>query len=248
MPNRYVIANWKMNLPPEGIGPYLRVLAGAGPGATIVVAPPYPYITEVAKTASRGVAVSAQNSADHEKGAYTGEISPRMVLECGARYVILGHSERRTIYGESDDLIARKLALALATPLTPVLCIGEDLGARDSGTAATVLSEQIRAAAHGLSGGGEVIVAYEPIWAIGTGRNASGDMVAETVEQIRDAVSRFWPDGYGVDTPILYGGSVTPENVADLMAHGRINGFLVGGASLDSRKFLAIQAATQLRP
>lgn len=245
MLDRYVIANWKLNLPPEGIGPYMRELSETEPGPAMVVAPPYPYITEVVKAASDRVSVSAQNAADQDKGAFTGEVSARMLFDCGARYVILGHSERRTIYAESDALVARKVGLALAASLTVVLCIGEDLEARDGGRAGTVLAAQISAAAKGLGGGGDVIVAYEPIWAIGTGRNASGEMVAETVGQIREAIGKSWPYGYADRIPVLYGGSVTPENVGDLVAQGGIDGFLVGGASLDSRKLLAIHEAAR---
>ncbi|HUP50448.1 MAG TPA: triose-phosphate isomerase [Thermoanaerobaculia bacterium] len=245
MPDRAVVANWKMNLPPEGIDRYLDALNGAdSSSATLVVAPPYPYIERVSARLREGLSTAAQNCADHEKGAYTGEVAPAMVREAGARYVILGHSERRTLYGESDAVVARKLALAFATGLAPVLCIGEDLRARDAGKVATVLADQIRAAASaGLEGAEEIVIAYEPVWAIGTGRNASGTMVGETVAHIREALERFWPARFTAGAPILYGGSVTPDNVADLVRHGRIDGFLVGGASLDSGKFLAIHAA-----
>jgi triosephosphate isomerase (TIM) len=232
---RYLIANWKMNLPPEGVDAYLRALSAADRhDAQLVVAPPFPYLREV-----RGVAVAAQNCADHEKGAFTGEVSPSMVKDCGATFVILGHSERRQLYGESDALIARKLALAIETGLTPVLCIGEDLRVRDAGQVAVFLSEQIHAVAAAIGGAGELVVAYEPIWAIGTGRNASGILCAETVREIHAAIDRFW----GRNVPVLYGGSVTPENVHDLAANGAIDGFLVGGASLDSARFLALYDA-----
>lgn len=241
MPNRYVIANWKMNLPPEGMEAYMKAV-GSGGGSPLVIAPPFPYLRQVANLAADRVAVGAQNCADQEKGAFTGEVAPSMIRDCGARFVILGHSERRSLYGETDALIARKLALALANGLTPVLCIGENLRARDEGKAATILADQIRAAAPGVAGKGDVVLAYEPVWAIGTGRNASGAMVAETLDQIRDALARFWPERKTAGIPILYGGSVTPENVADLVSNGRVDGFLVGGASLDSGKFLAIRA------
>ena len=243
MPDRYVIANWKMNLPPEGIDAYADALGRIDGGAAqMVVAPPYPCIERVARRLREGIGTAGQNCADHEKGAFTGEVAPAMLRDAGARFVILGHSERRSIYGETDALVARKLALALATGLVPVLCIGEDLKTRDAGNTSRVLADQIRAAAAGL-GSGSLILAYEPVWAIGTGRNASGTMVAETVEHIRDSMRRFWPEPAAGGTPILYGGSVTPDNVAELVAHGRIDGFLVGGASLDSGKFAAIHRA-----
>jgi len=237
MPNRYLIANWKMNLPPEGVERYLDAVKDAD----AVIAPPYVFLKDVA---ARFANVAAQNCADQKSGAFTGEVSAGMLRDCGARFVIIGHSERRTIYGEDDALIARKLSMAVDAGLTPILCIGESLEHRERGHASTFCSDQIRAAAvPQLEGAAEVVVAYEPIWAIGTGRNATGEMVAEIVGDIRDAIERFWPAGRARRTPVLYGGSVTPDNVDDLIAHGRIDGFLVGGASLDSKKFLMLARA-----
>jgi triosephosphate isomerase len=238
---KYLIANWKMNLPPEGIESYLANLSGADPrDVTLVVAPPFPFLRQVVQAGP--LCVGAQNCSDQPSGAFTGEVSPAMIRECGADYVILGHSERRTLFHETDALIARKLTLAIATGLKPVLCIGEDLRVRDSGGVSRFLADQLKTAAvETLDNAEELVVAYEPIWAIGTGRNASGAMVAETLVEIRHALTRFWPARLA-SAPILYGGSVTPDNVDDLVAHGTIDGFLVGGASLDSRKFLAIHA------
>jgi triosephosphate isomerase (TIM) len=241
MSKRYLIANWKMNLPPEGMEPYLGVVAAADANdVSVVVAPPFPYLGDVA---AKGSAVAAQNCGDQKGGAFTGEVSVSMIAACGARYVIIGHSERRNVYGETDAMIARKLSLALDAGLTPVLCVGEDLACRDAGRAAAFIAGQLEAVAVGqLDAGAEVIVAYEPIWAIGTGRNASGAMCAETVAGLREAIGRFWPAGYQARTPVLYGGSVTPENIADLETNGGVDGYLVGGASLDSKKFLGILA------
>jgi triosephosphate isomerase len=241
MRNRYVIANWKMNVPPEGIGAYLDEL-GSAPrrDARLVVAPPFVYIPEVARKARGGIAVGAQNCGDQKSGAFTGEVSAAMLRDVGAQFAIVGHSERRNVYRDTDEMIGRRMAMALENGLTPVLCIGEDLRVRDSGGVAEHLSNQIRAAATDALGlSGEVVVAYEPIWAIGTGRNASGAMVADTVADIRKALERHWPSSRW-ESSVLYGGSVTPDNVGDLVANGNIDGFLVGGASLDSRKFLAI--------
>lgn len=242
MANRYLIANWKMNLPPEGVETYLANVGGADPrDVTLVVAPPFPYLRHVAGC-GEGMCVAAQNCSDHESGAYTGEVSPSMLRDCGVDYVILGHSERRNLFGETDALIGRKLSLAISKGLTPVLCIGEDLRVREAEQVARFLADQIKATAvDELADAKEVIVAYEPIWAIGTGRNASGEMVAETLLDIRHALERFWPAKFA-QTSIVYGGSVTPDNTPDLVANGTIDGFLVGGASLDSRKFLAIHA------
>ncbi len=240
--NSYLIANWKMNLPPEGIESYLANLSGVDPrDVCVVIAPPFPFLRHVVKC-GEGVCVAAQNCSDQVSGAFTGEVSPAMVRECGVDYVILGHSERRTLFHETDALIARKLSLAIETGLKPILCIGEDVRVRDTGHVAHFLADQIKATAvDALERAEEVVIAYEPIWAIGTGRSATGAMVAETLVDIRSALERFWPARLA-HAPILYGGSVSPDNVADLVAHGTIDGFLVGGASLDSRKFLAIHA------
>ncbi len=239
---RYLVANWKMNLPPEGLGSWMTAVSAAEPGGvTLIVAPPFPFLRDTVD--QRGsLGVSGQNCNDHPSGAFTGEVSPSMLRACGADYVILGHSERRNLFYESDALVARKLALAIDNGLRPILCIGEDLKVRDAGRVPQVLADQIKATAVGsLERAENVIIAYEPVWAIGTGRNASGEMVAETLVEIRHSLSRFWPSRHA-GTPILYGGSVTPDNVEDLVANGTIDGFLVGGASLDSGKFLAIHA------
>lgn len=242
MAKRYLIANWKMNLPPEGVESYLANVGGADPrDVTLVVAPPFPYLKHVAGC-GEGMCVAAQNCSDHESGAFTGEVAPSMLRDCGADYVLLGHSERRNLFSETDALIARKLSLAISKGLKPVLCIGEDLRVREADQVARFLADQIKATAMPeLETADEVILAYEPIWAIGTGRNASGAMVAETILDIRHALERFWPAKFA-QTSILYGGSVTPDNTPDLVEKGTIDGFLVGGASLDSRKFLAIHA------
>jgi triosephosphate isomerase len=234
---RYLVANWKMNLPPEGMDGWMSSVAMADPrDVTLVFAPPFPFLRD-AFAQRRRLGLAAQNCNDHASGAYTGEVSPSMLRYCGAEYVILGHSERRNIYGEDDALIARKLSIAIDSGLKPILCIGEDLGVRDAGEVAPFLEEQLRATAvPELARAGELVIAYEPVWAIGTGRNASGAMVAETLIAIRSALARHWTRS----VPILYGGSVTPDNVDDLVANGTIDGFLVGGASLDSGKFLAI--------
>ena len=241
---RYLVANWKMNLPPEGLGAWMAAVSAADPrGVTLVVAPPFPFLRDTAGP----LGVAGQNCSDHPTGAFTGEVSPAMLRDCGAAYVILGHSERRTLFFESDAVVARKLALAIENGLQPILCIGEDLKVRDAGRVPQVLADQIKATAvHALERAENVVIAYEPVWAIGTGRNASGALVAETLVEIRHALSRFWPVRHA-GASILYGGSVTPDNVEDLVANGTIDGFLVGGASLDSGKFLAIHAGLSAR-
>jgi triosephosphate isomerase len=234
---RYLVANWKMNLPPEGMDAWMSTVALADPrDVMLVFAPPFPFLRD-AFAQRRRLGLAAQNCNDHASGAYTGEVAPSMLRYCGAEYVILGHSERRNIYGETDALIAGKLSIAIDNGLKPILCIGESLEVRDAGRVAEFLAEQIRATAvPELDRAPELVIAYEPVWAIGTGRNASGAMVAETLIAIRNALMQHW----NRNVPILYGGSVTPDNVDDLVANGTIDGFLVGGASLDSGKFLAI--------
>ena len=240
---RYAVANWKMNLPPEGIDAFVEALTGM-PHA--VIAPPFPYL----KSFDGRVKLAGQSCADRSSGAFTGEVSAAMLRDCGAQFVIVGHSERRYIFGETDESIALKLSLAIEAGLTPIFCVGETRQVRDAGEATAYVASQIRAVSvPALSQAGEIVVAYEPVWAIGTGHNATGAMVAQMVEEIRAALGRFWPERFARSSPILYGGSVTPDNIDDLGRNGRIEGYLVGGASLDSRKFLAICRGTaQLRP
>jgi triosephosphate isomerase len=242
MPTRYVIANWKLNLPPEGLDQYLAALGNADTTkANLCVAPPFVYIERAAAKVPKHVAVGAQNVADRANGAFTGEVSATMLKDAGATFAIIGHSERRNVYGETDAMVAMRLAMCIEGGLTPVLCIGEDLATREEGRAAAHLANQIRAVVtEQLQKAGEIVVAYEPVWAIGTGRNATGLMCAETVKHIREAIARHW---VRENIPILYGGSVTPENVDELVGEGAIDGFLVGGASLDSKKFLRIHGA-----
>ncbi|HKO00945.1 MAG TPA: triose-phosphate isomerase, partial [Thermoanaerobaculia bacterium] len=181
-----LIANWKMNLPPEGIDAYMRKLRESDAhDASIVVAPPFPFIRDVVARARGHVVAGAQNCGDQKSGAFTGEVSASMIEECGASHVIVGHSERRNVYNESDALVARRLAMALEAGLTPVLCVGEDLRVREAGHVARFLADQIKAIVSPVLDIGDVVIAYEPIWAIGTGRNAGGAMCAETVGEIR---------------------------------------------------------------
>jgi len=243
MPGRYAVANWKMNLPPDGIETYLQ-RTRPPVDTQVVVAPPFPYLKEMAGKITLG----GQNCAAEHSGAFTGEVSPDMLRACGAEFVIIGHSERRTLFGETDALIARKVEAAIDAGLTPILCVGEHQDVRDAGQAASFVASQIQSAAvPALERAAEVLIAYEPIWAIGTGRHATGAVVAEMVDDIRGALSSFWPPRHR-SAPILYGGSVTPENMEDLGAHGHIDGYLVGGASLDCLKFSMIcEGVSRLR-
>jgi len=245
MRNRYLVANWKMNLPPEGIESFVEAMGEA----RVMVAPPSVYLKDVVRLSPPAVSVGAQNCADQLSGAFTGEVSATMFRDCGATFVILGHSERRMIYGEDDAFIARKLGRAIESGLKPILCIGENQQQRDAGHAKPFCSRQLEAASvPELARAAEVVVAYEPIWAIGTGRNATGAIVADMVGAIRESLCRSWPAELARRTSVLYGGSVTPDNIDDLIEHGGMDGFLVGGASLDSRKFLALADAMKRLP
>lgn len=241
---RYVIANWKLNLPPEGMDAYFAELAKrrVDEGIVVAVAAPYPFL-ERARRAAEAAGLKCVNSAQdcsaEEKGAFTGDVAAAMIREF-ADMVIIGHSERRNLRGDTDETVARKITHAIAAGLTPVLCIGEHLETRDAGKTNEFLTAQIRAVAEVIRGAKAVVLAYEPIWAIGTGRSASGSMVAETTWDIRNAIEHLWPSALASDVPILYGGSVTPENVEELTIQGNVDGYLVGGASLVSAKFAAI--------
>jgi triosephosphate isomerase len=240
---KQVIGNWKMNTPPAGIEAYLGALAGlqVSDSAVLAVAPPFPFISSVGEEIRRrklAVSVGAQNCSERPSGAFTGEVSAGMVQAAGASFVIVGHSERRGIFGETDDLVRKKLEAVVKSGLVPVLCIGESLEVREAEGVEPFLAAQLEAALHGWTD--EVVVAYEPIWAIGTGRNATGEMVAETGRFIRRTLNLL----VRREVALLYGGSVTDDNVDELVRDGGIDGFLVGGASLDAGKFGRIYTAT----
>ncbi len=196
--------------------------------------------------AGTAVAVGAQDVYFEKDGAFTGEVSTAMLRDAGATMVIVGHSERRHVLGETNETVAQKLAAALRDGLTPILCVGELLSERDSGEAQAVVEKQLATAFHGISAAiaARVVVAYEPVWAIGTGRTAS----PQDAEEMHSMARRWLAERAGVDpgsARILYGGSVKPDNAAALIARRQVDGFLVGGASLDPGSFIAIaEAAT----
>src|SRR5438067_4141073 len=235
---RLVAGNWKMHGSRESIRALLNdlVAAAGGEGAQCAVCPPFPYLAQVAERL-RGtpIAWGAQNVSEHAQGAYTGEVSAAMLAEFGCRYVIVGHSERRQLYGEADAQVAAKFAAARKAGLTPILCVGETAAERDAGRTTEVVARQLGAVA--FSGG---VLAYEPVWAIGTGRNATPEQVQTVHAFLRQRVPH--------DTPILYGGSVKPQNAAAIFAMPDVDGGLIGGASLVAADFLAIlQAAGTLK-
>ena len=243
-----VAGNWKMHTTPADAGELALTIAARTrvAGVVRVLCPPFVCLAAVRDALSESdpdVGIGAQNVHHELQGAYTGEVSAPMLAGL-ATWVIVGHSERRRDAGETDELIGRKLGRAIDAGLRPILCVGEQLDEREAGDQDAVVRRQLAGAlaevdVAQLAAAG-LVIAYEPVWAIGTGRNATGAMVAEMVAEIRAALGRFWPPQFAGQTPVLYGGSVTPDNIDDLVSQGNVDGFLVGGASLDSRKFLAI--------
>jgi triosephosphate isomerase len=248
MPSRtpYLAANWKMNKTVAEASDFVDTLLPriAATQNDVVICPPFLALSEVVER-SRGsaVTVAAQNMHEAESGAYTGEISAAMLLEADVDAVILGHSERRQLFGESDAALARKVPAALAVGLEPILCIGETEEARDADQTAAVLSGQIEADLAAVDAGDleRVVIAYEPIWAIGTGRTATPEQAQETIAFIRDLLRTRGANAEAVR--ILYGGSVKPGNAAELLSQPDIDGALVGGAALDPDDFAAIVEA-----
>ncbi len=244
--SRYIIAgNWKLNKTPSEAARLARDLEEQTAGATceVVVAPSFVALSAVAKQV-RGshIKLAAQNASEHLEGAYTGETSVLMLKDLGVEYVILGHSERRQYYGESNAIVNAKVRTVLSQGLKVILCIGELLAEREAGDAIAVCHRQL---AEGLSGISEqdmagVVLAYEPVWAIGTGRTASPQDANEIHLACREKLTRLYTQELAAATVIQYGGSVKPENIKALMSQSDINGALVGGASLDAASFAAL--------
>jgi triosephosphate isomerase len=250
MPERtpLVAANWKMNKTRAEAGEFFDALlpetAGVD-GVELVVCPPFTALqTAIDRCAGSPIRVAAQNAHAEGSGAFTGEVSVPMLVEAGAWGVVLGHSERRQLFGETDEALAAKVPAALAAGLTPILCVGETDAERDADETEAVLERQLTAdlARLGASAVEAVVVAYEPIWAIGTGRNATPDQAQEAVAFCRSVLRGIGGDGADA-VRILYGGSMKPGNAAELMAEPDVDGGLVGGASLDPSDFAAIAAA-----
>lgn len=225
------------------------VLAGVGAlsGVAVAVCVPFPYLAQTqAALAGSSVFWGAQNLSEHAQGAFTGEVSAAMLQDFACRYVLVGHSERRSLYGETDTLVAEKFAAALASGLRPVLCVGETLEQRDAGRTLEIVSAQIDAVLQrvGVTAFSGAVVAYEPVWAIGTGRTATSAQAQEVHAAIRAQIATA--DAKIADgLQILYGGSVKPANALELFAQPDIDGGLIGGASLVAADFLAICKAAQ---
>ncbi len=245
----FVAGNWKMHKTVEEarllIAEMLDDLQFIQ-GVEKVVCPPFTALLPVsAMLAGTDIGVGAQNMHWEEEGAFTGEVSPRMVAEF-ARYVILGHSERRAYFGETDETVNRKVAAAFAHNLVPIVCVGETLEEREAGKTDAVVQRQVRGALAGLSAelASGVVMAYEPVWAIGTGRAATPEDAARVIEaDIRGTLAEMFGDEVAQAVRVLYGGSVKPYNAAEFFASPQIDGALVGGASLKADQFVAIVRA-----
>ena len=245
-----VAGNWKMNLDRAKARDLATAVAAraAEAGTTeLVLCPPAVYVETVATAlgGSSPVALGAQNMHDQSSGAFTGEVAPPMLLDLGCRYVILGHSERRTLFGETDAVVNAKTRAALAAGLTPIVCVGETLEEREGGRTAAVVTTQVQASLAGLTPADleKIVVAYEPVWAIGTGRVATPQQAQEVHALIRGLLGGLASPAVAAKVRIQYGGSVKPDNAADLAVQPDIDGALVGGASLKADDFLGIAKA-----
>jgi len=236
-----VVGNWKMHGSRPANAELLAGVLAARPFTTdVAVCVPYVFLNETAATlAGSDVRWGAQDVSAHAQGAYTGEISAAMLAECGCRYAIVGHSERRAYHAESDELVATKAQAALAKGVTPIVCVGETLAEREAGRTEAVVKRQLSVVIHTLAHcAAEMVVAYEPVWAIGTGRTASPEQ-AQAVHAVLRAQLQA-ATGRGQAMRIIYGGSVKPDNAATLFAQPDIDGGLIGGAALKAADFIAI--------
>jgi len=247
----FIAANWKMHKTVHEAVVFVkefRSLVKDIDDVEIVVAPPFTAVHAVAEAArNSNVGVAGQNAYWERQGAFTGEISAEMVREAGAEYVILGHSERRLIFGDTDQHVNRRLVAALGAKLTPIVCIGETLDERESNQTMAVLDRQIKVGLDGMSGEqiGGLVIAYEPVWAIGTGRNATPEQAGEAHGHIRQRL-RQWFGGDAADhCHVIYGGSVKPDNIHELVLLPDVDGALVGGASLEIKSFHDIVARSR---
>jgi len=247
MRKKIVAGNWKMNTSlAEGFSLAKEVTAGSSrvdQGVELVVIPPFTHLSEIVKLA-RGsrVRVGAQNCAQWPKGAYTGEVSASMLQSAGVEYVILGHSERREYFNETNRSLFEKLQLALQENLTPIFCCGEKLGEREAGQHFAVVEKQVAESLFGLETRQvqQVVIAYEPVWAIGTGKTATADQAQEMHAFIRGLLAGKYGSTLADSISILYGGSCKPSNAAELFAKPDVDGGLIGGASLVAADFIAI--------
>jgi len=247
----FIAANWKMHKTVHEAIVFVkefRSLVKDIEDVEIVVAPPFTALHAVHEAArNSNIGVSAQNVFWERQGAFTGEVSAEMVREAGAEYAIIGHSERRRLFGDTDETVNRRLIAALGAKLTAIVCIGETLEEREAGMTLSVLDRQIKVGLDSMTGEqiGGLVIAYEPVWAIGTGRNATSEQAGEAHAHIRQRL-RQWFGGDAADhCHVIYGGSVKPDNIHELIALPDVDGALVGGASLEIRGFFDIVARSR---
>jgi len=248
-----IAGNWKMNMLASGIKGYADELIPLIPGFkawcdTVVCTPFVLLPSAVEALGSAGIGVGAQNMSQFGSGAYTGEVSGAQLVDVGAGYVIIGHSERRQFYGETDTSVNQKLLAALETPMTPIVCVGETLEQREAGITFELVALQVKASLLGVTPSQlkRVVIAYEPVWAIGTGKTATPEDAREVCGAIRDVIASVYDRQSADAVSILYGGSMNEKNANDLLAQPDIDGGLIGGASLKPESFAAIiNAANQ---
>lgn len=248
MRKKIVAGNWKMNKTlQEGIAlaqEIEKMASGVPDEVELIIAPPFIHLTEVKKLLGR-VKLGAQNCASEVSGAFTGEVSASMLASAEVQYVIIGHSERRSYYGETNSIINKKVRLALQNHLNPIFCCGEVLSEREKGKHFDVVKEQLEEGLFNLSPDefGKVIIAYEPVWAIGTGVNATPAQAQEMHQYIRSLIAGKYGETVANNTSILYGGSCKPSNAGELFANPDVDGGLIGGASLKADDFIGIAKA-----
>lgn len=247
MRRNIVAGNWKMNKTlPEGIALAKEIadaISGKNLKCDIIVGVPFVHLASVSELLKGSIIqVSAENCADKASGAYTGEVSAAMVASTGATYCIIGHSERRTYYGETHEILKQKVALALENSLRPIFCIGETKNEREAGNQNAVVKAQLEGSVFNLTPDEfkQIVIAYEPVWAIGTGLTATSEQAQEMHSFIRSLINEKYGDTIANDTTILYGGSCNPTNAKELFSKPDVDGGLIGGASLKADDFVAI--------
>ncbi len=252
MRHPFIAGNWKMFKTVHDTVVYVkefRSLVKDVEDVEIVIAPPFTALHAAAEAARNStIGVAAQNLHWERDGAFTGEISGPMIKEAGGEYVIIGHSERRTLFGETDQSVNRKIGAAIASGLVPIVCIGETLAEREGGETLSVLDRQIKAGFDGITGEqvGALVIAYEPVWAIGTGRTATAAQAQEAHAHIRQRLRQWFGAPAADECHVIYGGSVKPDNTKDLIAQPDVDGALVGGASLEIKSFFEIVSRSRM--
>jgi triosephosphate isomerase len=251
MPRKIIAGNWKMNLTvseAQMLAQEIIVFVKNKPEPLVILCPPFPFLSALYyEISNSNVGLGAQNLHAEAGGAFTGEVSAAMLVSVGCEYVIIGHSERRTHFKETDELINKKVIRALLSRLTPILCIGETLEEREAGKTLERIRQQIYDDLSGveITSGTDIIIAYEPVWAIGTGRNAMPEQAEEVQSAVRQLLAERYDQSVADEISILYGGSVNADNARPILAQPNVDGALVGGASLKPAQFKAIIDASQ---